>query len=67
MAELGIAPHVADKVLNHASGKISGVAAVYNRFEYLQERQAALHALGSYIEELIGRGPDNVVPLRQSA
>jgi integrase len=67
MAELGIAPHVADKVLNHASGKISGVAAVYNRFEYLQERQAALHALGSYIEELIGRRPDNVVPLRQPA
>jgi integrase len=28
MARLGIAPHVADKILNHASGAISGVAAV---------------------------------------
>jgi hypothetical protein len=28
MASLGIAPHVADKILNHQSGTISGVAAV---------------------------------------
>jgi hypothetical protein len=65
--ELGIAPHIADKVLNHQSGVISGVAAVYNRFQYLDERKAALHALGRHIEKLIGRGPDNVVPLRQPA
>jgi integrase len=60
MAEIGIAPHVADKVLNHASGKISGVAAVYNRFEYLQERKAALEALGQHIAQLVGR---NVITL----
>src|SRR5690349_15946426 len=35
MARLGIAPHVADKVLNHTAGTIRGVAAVYNRYEYL--------------------------------
>jgi integrase len=29
MARLGIPPHVADKILNHQSGTISGVAAVY--------------------------------------
>jgi integrase len=62
MAEIGIAPHVADRVLNHQSGTISGVAAVYNRFQYLEERKAALEALGQYIERLIGR---NVIPLRQ--
>jgi hypothetical protein len=28
MANLGVAPHVADKVLNHQAGTISGVAAV---------------------------------------
>jgi integrase len=64
MAEIGIAPHVADRVLNHQSGTISGVAAVYNRFAYLEERKTALHALGSYIARLVGR---NVVPLRQPA
>jgi integrase len=45
MAELGIAHHVADKVLNHTTGQIRGLAAVYNRFEYLEERRAALDGL----------------------
>jgi integrase len=63
MAELGIAPHVADKVLNHSSGQISGVA-VYNRFQYLDERKAALNALGRFISTLIGRDPGNVIPMR---
>ena len=67
MAELGIAPHVADRVLNHQSGTISGVAAVYNRYTYLDERKVALEALGRFIERLIGRSPDNVVSLRQPA
>jgi len=48
MARLGIAPHVADRVLNHQAGTIRGVAAVYNRFEYLAERQAALDAWGAW-------------------
>jgi integrase len=42
MARLGIAPHVADKILNHQSGTISGVAAVYQRHEFLSERKDAL-------------------------
>ena len=35
MARLGVPPHVADKILNHQSGTISGVAAVYQRHEFL--------------------------------
>jgi hypothetical protein len=31
MAGIGIAPHVVDKILNHVSGAIRGVAAIYNR------------------------------------
>jgi hypothetical protein len=38
LARLGIAPHVADKILNHQSGTISGVAAVYQRHDFLAER-----------------------------
>ena len=64
LAELGIAHHVADKVLNHSSGQISGVAAVYNRFQYLDERKSALDALSRFIDTLIGRDPGNVVPIR---
>jgi integrase len=52
MARLNIAPHVVDKVLNHTSGTIRGVAAVYNRFEYSNERRAALEAWGQYVTAL---------------
>jgi integrase len=63
MARLGIAPHVVDRILNHSSGMIRGVAAVYNRFEYLNERRAALEAWGRYIENLLAP-QSNVVELR---
>lgn len=42
MARLGVPPHVADKILNHQSGTISGVAAVYQKHEFLPERREAL-------------------------
>ncbi len=42
MARLGIPPHVADKILNHQAGTISGVAAVYQRHDFLAERKEAL-------------------------
>jgi hypothetical protein len=49
MARLGIAPHVADKILNHQSGTISGVAAVYQRHEFWAERKDALDRWGTHI------------------
>jgi integrase len=63
MAALGIAPHVVDKILNHSSGKIAGVAKIYNRFEYLPERKAALEAWARHVESLIRPTPSNVVEL----
>ena len=39
---LGISPVVVDKVLNHVSGAVKGVAAVYQRGEYLEQRRRAL-------------------------
>jgi len=61
MARLGIAPHVADRVLNHTSGTISGVAAVYNKFAYVDERRLALEALGRFVAALIDGLPGHVV------
>ncbi len=63
MAGLNIAPHVVDRILNHVSGTIRGVAAVYNRHAYLEERKAALEAWGRHVESLIRPGPTNVIPL----
>jgi integrase len=63
MARLNIAPHVVERILNHVSGTIRGVAAVYNRHAYLDERKAALDAWSRYVERLVRPGPANVVPL----
>jgi integrase len=52
MASLGVAPHICDRCLNHISGQITGVAAIYNRFAYLDERKAALEAWGKWLVEL---------------
>jgi integrase len=53
MARLGIAPHVADKILNHQAGTISGVAAVYQRHDFLSERKDALERWGAHVRKIV--------------
>jgi integrase len=56
MAEdLGIAPHIVDKILNHTSGTIRGVAKIYNRASYLKERRDALSAWSNWLDALTER------------
>lgn len=62
MARLGIAPHVIEKVLNHSTGQISGVAAIYNRHAYLPEKTHALETWARAVETIVSGAPaDNVV------
>lgn len=56
MAALGVAPHVADKVLNHQSGAISGIVAVYQRHEFMAERKAALELWSNHVATIVGEG-----------
>jgi hypothetical protein len=60
MARLGVAPHVADKILNHQSGTISGVAAVYQRHEFMRERKKALEVWGKHVEGLSSSRSSNI-------
>lgn len=53
MARLGVAPHIADRILNHQSGTISGVAAVYQRHEFLAERREALERWGAHVADIV--------------
>jgi integrase len=66
MAGLKFPPHVVDRILNHTSGAIRGVARVYNRFDYLDERKAAHEAWGACVQEIVSgvEAPSNVVSLR---
>ncbi len=67
LAGMGFAPHVCDRLLNRVTGNISGVAAVYQRNQFLPERQAALNAWAAHVLRA-GEGADesaNVVPMRR--
>jgi integrase len=60
MGDLGVAPHVIEKCLNHALG---GILAVYQRQEYLPERKAAFETWGNYLERITNSDQSNVVEL----
>lgn len=53
MAALGQPVQVVEAVLNHKSGSIKGVAAVYNRHDYANEKRAALHSWAARLGEII--------------
>jgi integrase len=68
MAGLGVPPHVVEAVLNHKSGTIKGVAAVYNKYNYASEKAAALARWGDHVECLAtGAEAGNVVELKARA
>ena len=60
---LGVAPHVAERCLNH---KLKGVEGVYNRHDYFTERRTALQSLADLLATL-ERGDANVTPIRRKA
>jgi hypothetical protein len=52
MAQLGVDPHVIEKVLNHKSGIISGVAEIYNRYAYEKEKRLALEKWAAHVRQI---------------
>jgi integrase len=56
MASLGIAPHVIERLLDHRTGTISGVAAIYNRHHFMPEMRAATERYEAHIVTLTRRG-----------
>ena len=53
MAELKVPPHVIERILNHSTGALGGVAAVYNRHGYLPEMRSALSVWQEYLASLV--------------
>lgn len=52
MASLGVAPHVVERLLNHVTGILGGVAGVYNRYKYHDEVRAALSLWAAHVQQL---------------
>lgn len=49
LAALGCEIVVTERVLNHISGALAGVAGVYNRFQYADKKRAALDAWAQHV------------------
>ena len=66
MAEIGIAPHIIEAVVNHISGHKGGIAGVYNKAEYTEKRRVALQDWANHVEAMVtGTKGDVVVPMRR--
>ncbi|MDR3472901.1 MAG: integrase arm-type DNA-binding domain-containing protein [Devosia sp.] len=53
LASLGVMPVVAEALLNHKSGIVSGVSAVYNLYEYADEKKAAQALFESHLQAVL--------------
>jgi integrase len=58
--ELGVMPHVVEKILNH---KMQGVMAVYNQADYWEERVKALEIWQERIKQIVSS--EKVIPIRK--
>lgn len=55
LAALEVPPHIVERLLNHSSGIVSGVAAIYNRHAYMDEMRAALKIWERHLTVMLRR------------
>ena len=53
MADIGIAPHIIEQILNHQSGHKGGIAGIYNRATYAKEKADALAKWDVRVREVV--------------
>jgi integrase len=62
--ECGVLPHIAEQVLGHA---IPGVAAIYDRHRYDDDKADALNKLANLIDHIVNPPKGNVVAIADAA
>lgn len=67
MARLGISLPVIEKILNHSSGSFRGVAGVYQRHSFADEKRHALDAWAAHVTRVVEGQADNVVSIMDAA
>lgn len=67
-AMMGIRQEVCDAVMNHKTGVVSGIRAVYQRYNYAEEKRQALEAWAGRLKQIVSgdEGKTNIVPLDAS-
>lgn len=65
LQRLGVRFEVTEAVLNHVSGAKAGIAGVYQRHDWKEEKRTALNAWGSHITALLSPESDtsNIIDL----
>jgi integrase len=66
MAEIGIAPHIIEAILNHVSGHKRGVAGIYNRAQYTAEKTIALAQWADHVMAIVEGRKRKIVPLKRA-
>ena len=61
LAQMGVAPHIVERLINHVTGTISGVAAIYNRHAYMDEMRAATDAWENRLSFIISQHNSNAI------
>jgi integrase len=65
LAKMRVRQEVTERILNHRAGVVSGVAGIYNQYDYADEVANALQAWANKIKSLIDPAPSTrVTPLR---
>jgi integrase len=67
LQRLGVRLEVTEAVLNHKSGSVSGITAVYQRHDYATEKRDALQRWADYVDALVAGKKSKVVTLRGRA
>jgi integrase len=67
LGDLGTLPHVVEALLNHVSGHKAGVAGIYNRATYANEKRRALDLWADHVVSLADGSASKVVLLAQRA
>ena len=52
--DLGVPPHVVERLLAHHQG---GVSSVYNKYDYFHEKRRALHRWAEWVDEVVTGKP----------
>jgi len=53
MAMMRVPPHIIEAILNRKTGIVSGVAAIYNRHAYLDEKREALEQWAGQMRAMV--------------
>ena len=61
MADIGVAPHIIEQILNHQSGHRSGVAGIYNRSSYEREVRTALLLWHDHVHATVEGGKRKII------